>query len=61
MAELMDRLMKVCVLFGYSFSRMVTALATEDTSALTANEVNLYNNFIDRYRTHKARFNIYVS
>lgn len=59
MAELMERLQKVCRVFGYSYPNVAGALATEDTSSLTVDEVKLYRNFIERYRAKKARFNIY--
>lgn len=61
MAELMERLQKVCRVFGYSYPNVAGALATEDTSSLTVDEVKLYRNFIERYRAKKARFNVYVS
>lgn len=60
-AELMKRVQKVCRVFGYSYPNVAGALSTEDTSSLTLDEKKLYNNFIERYRAHKARFNVYVS
>lgn len=61
MAELMERLQKVCRVFGYSYPNVAGALATEDTSSLTVDEKKLYNNFIKRYRGLKTKFNIYIS
>lgn len=61
MAELMERVQKVCRVFGYSYPNVVGALATEDTSSLTLDEKRLYNNFIERYQALKTKFNIYNS
>lgn len=61
MAKLMKRVQKVCRVFGYSYPNIAGALATEDTSSLTVDEVKLYRNFIERYQALKTKLNIYNS